>query len=397
MARVCMVLLNDYMGDSRVRREAEALVERGDTVDCICLSERKFDSLRGVRLLYPALNKYRGTSRTFLMLRYVQFFFYAFLKLSLEHLRKPYDIVQVHTMPDFLIFTALIPKLLGARLVLDIHDLMPELYVAKYGLSRSKWMVRFITWIERRSVAFADRAIAVHKPHLDALIAHGNPRAKFSMLLNVPDNRIFARPPAVQPGGNAFTVLYHGTMPRRAGLDIALRAVARIRRDIPEIRFRLVGRGESLHELRTLAGELNITDCVSWQAGVPVDQLPEIILGANVGIVPYRSDAFTQYVLPTKLMEYVAMGVPAVVSRLPAVEAYFDPGMVAYFEPGDEAGLAQQIVNLYRNPELARQYVARAAQFTETYNWPQQRQVYCRLIDSLSEGRRFFVNANLKG
>jgi glycosyltransferase involved in cell wall biosynthesis len=399
MARFCMVLLNDYMSDSRVRREAEALVERGDTVDCICLSEKKFNSLGGVRLLYPSAHKYRGNNRPRLLMRYVQFFCYAFLKISFEHLRNPYDVVQVHTMPDFLIYTAVIPKLLGARLVLDIHDLMPELYVAKYGPTRSKWMVSLITWIERRSVAFADRAIAVHKPHLDVLVKHGNPPEKFSMLLNVPDHRIFNRrvpAPSKTSSGGPFTLLYHGTMPKRAGLDIALRAVARARNDIPGIRFQIVGRGEAVNELLELSKELDVTDCLSWRPSVPVEDLPEIILGATVGVVPYRSDAFTQYVLPTKLMEYVAMGLPAIVSRLPSVEAYFDSRMVAYFEPGDEVGLAEQIVRLYRAPELAGQYVEHAARFTETYNWPQQRQIYYRLMDELMAGRRVPVNAKTR-
>jgi glycosyltransferase involved in cell wall biosynthesis len=396
MARICMVVFNGYVSDSRVRREAEALVERGDSVDCICLSPRKTTHLAGVRLFSLASAKYYGANRLFLLMRYVQFFCYAFVKLSIEHLRNPYDIVQAHTMPDFLIFTAVIPKLLGAKLVLDMHDLMPELYVAKYGRSRSKWLVAFIKWMEKRSVAFADRAIAVHKPHLDVIVEHGNPRAKFSLLLNVPDDRIFTRRTRPKPREKEFRLLYHGTIPKRAGLDVALRAVARARREVPNLRFQILGRGECANDLRALANELNLTDCVEWTGGVPVEKLPAIINRADVGVVPYTADAFTRYVLPTKLMEYVATGLPAIVSRLPSVEAYFDPEMVAYFEPGNDAELAAQIVKLYRNPELAERYASNAERFTEIYNWPQQKQVYFRLVDSLVPSQRFAVKQTRK-
>jgi|SRR5262245_25273064 len=389
MARVCMVVFNGYVSDSRVRREAEALVERGDSVDCICLSPKNIPHLAGVRLFSFGRAKYYGTNRILLVIRYVQFFLYAFTKLSIEHLRNPYDIVQAHTMPDFLIFTAIVPKLFGAKLVLDMHDLMPELYVAKYGSSRSKWLVAFIKWMERRSVAFADRAIAVHKPHLDVIVEHGNPRAKFSLLLNVADNRIFSRRSRPKHRDKEFRLLYHGTLPKRAGLDVALRAVARARNEVPNIRFEILGRGECANVLRTLVKDLNLTDCVEWSAGVPVEKLPAIIDRADIGVVPYSANAFTRYVLPTKLMEYVATGLPTIVSRLPSVEAYFDPEMVAYFEPGNDAELAAQIVRLYRNPELAERYASNAERFTETYNWPRQKQVYFQLVDSLVPSQRF--------
>lgn len=397
MARVCMVLFNDYVMDPRVRREAEALIERGDSVDCVCLSEKGINELNGVRLFFLSGAKYRGTNSLMLFVRYIQFFCYAFFKISYEHLRKPYDIVQAHTMPDFLMFTALVPKILGAKLVLDIHDLMPELYVSKYGSSRSTWMFAFFRWIEKRSVAFADRAIAVHRPHLDVLVEHGNPRAKFSVLLNVPDHRVFTRQARIKPRGDDFILLYHGTIPRRAGLHVALRALVRVREEIPNVRFRILGRGESMEELRVLAAQLNVSDIVDWIPTVPIEELPAIIKEADIGIVPYTADAFTRYVLPTKLLEYVAIGVPTVVSRLASVEAYFDSSMVAYFEPGNDVELAEQILNLYRNPELGARLASRAFDFTNTYNWAQQRQVYFGLIDSLLPARRFLVNADSKG
>ncbi|HYR88202.1 MAG TPA: glycosyltransferase family 4 protein [Terriglobia bacterium] len=397
MARVCMVLFNDYSWDPRVRREAEALVERGDTVHCICLGSKKLTCLEGVRLFCFPGKKYQGANPFWLLMDYLQFFCYAFLKVAFLHLKKPYDIVQAHTMPDFLVFTALIPKLLGARVILDIHDLMPELYVAKFSSRHGKWIVKFITWVERRSVAFADKTIAVHKPHLDALTEHGNPAAKFSVLLNVPDHRIFKRQRPARRQPDKFRLIYHGTLPQRAGVDVALRAVARARTEIPHLELHVVGGGEGLEHLTQLVQDLNLANCVEFTPPVPVEKLPAIIARADVGVIPYLSDVFTQYVLPTKLLEYAAVGIPAIVTRLRTVEWYFDADMVAYCEPGNDIDLAAQIVRLYRNPDLALGLASNAARFTDTFNWAQHRQIYFRLVDSLLPARGVFANSESKG
>jgi glycosyltransferase involved in cell wall biosynthesis len=394
MARVCMVVFNNYVSDPRVRREAEALIERGDTVDCICLCPENITKLNGVRLFYVSGSRYKGANPFRLIAGYILFFLYAFFKVSIQHLRAPYDVVQAHTMPDFLIFTALVPKMLGAKLVLDMHDLMPEVYVAKFGPGSSKLMLRLIYWVERLSVNFADKAIAVHKPHLDILVKHGNPRAKFSIVLNVPDHRIFTRRPRTESNDGKFRLIYHGTIPKRAGLEMTLRALARARKSIPNLHFEIIGSGEGVDAMLRLAKELKLEDCVELTETVRVEKLPAMIVQADVGIVPYTADAFTQYVLPTKLLEYAALGVPAIVSRLPTVEAYFDSDMVAYFEPGNEIELAEQIVRLYRNPQLAAELAVNATRFTEENNWPQQREIYYRLVDSLLPVRPFCVNAN---
>ena len=397
MAHICMLVFNNYSTDPRVRREAEALVERGDTVDCICLGNgmNKITSLAGVRLFCVSAGKYNGSNPLFHVTAYLRFFCYVFVKAAVLHFRKPYDIVQAHTMPDFLVFAALVPKLFGARIILDIHDLMPELYIAKFGSSYRNWAVRFIIWVEKRSVAFADKAIAVHEPHLDILAKHGNPPDKFSIVLNVPDPRIFVGGPARSaPSRRPFRLIYHGSIPRRAGLEVALRAVAHCRKEIPDIEFQIVGAGEDVRRLSGLTQELGLSDCVEFKPGVPVEQLPAILNEAAVGVIPYAADAFTQYVLPTKLMEYAALGIPVIVSRLRTIQRYFDESAVVCFQSGDDVELASQILWLHRNPSAARRLASNAFRLAEAHNWRQQREVYFRLVDSLLPVRpTIFANA----
>ena len=197
MARVCMIALTDYPADMRVRREAEALARRGDEIDVICpatpaLGARR--SIGGVSLRTVTRFAYSPDTRgRDYLVRYATFMFAALRTVTRLHLRRPYDVVQVHTMPDILVFAALGPKLLGASVLLDVHDLMPELYASKFGLSDSHPMVRALRALERRSIAFADGVMCVHRPHRDALIRHGNPEDRLRIVMNVPDPSLFAR------------------------------------------------------------------------------------------------------------------------------------------------------------------------------------------------------------
>jgi len=387
-----MVVYNDYSPDQRVRREAEALVKRGDEVDCICLHEGrdKTQTLKGVTLFYPRLRKYRGKRIILYLAQYLAFFVYTFIRLSTLHLRKRYDIVQVHTMPDFLVFVALIPKALGAKIILDVHDLMPELFIAKFGGPKERWLIRFITWVERRSIGFANRAICVHEPHLDILTGHGNPKEKFLVLLNLPDPDVFARVDRVgqESADKEFRLVYHGMIDKRVGLDVVLQAAQVARTEIPGLKFRIIGAGNDLARYAELSEELCRDSLVESVDVVPPEQLPRLLADADVGIVPYPKNEFTRCILPVKLLEYVALGIPVISSRLDVVEAYFNNDMVLYFEPGNADDLAQCVVDLYRNPAKRAQLAANAERFLQTYNWPKAKITYFALIDSLLLDKR---------
>ena len=251
-----MVAFTEYAGDTRVRREAEALADRGDDVLVICLKDRQkpyAKTLNGVKIWRVPIKDLDGGGRIQYVVRYCCFFVLATFMLAFSHLSRRYDTVQVHTMPDFMIFTAIVPKLLGAKIVLDVHDLVPELYMSKFGVNAGATQVRLLTLIERISVGFADKAIAVSEDHLDVLVEHGNPREKFAVLLNVPDQKIFAPRYVVKTGdGHIFRILYHGTVEKRYGLEVALRAIAVVRLTTANVEMRVVGGGEDVPRLNAL-------------------------------------------------------------------------------------------------------------------------------------------------
>lgn len=388
MTRVCMVAFTHYAVDQRVRREAELLVDRGDVVDFICLrgeGEPKARMLNGVRLKQLSIGRYRGSNPFIYLFKYLLFFFSASFHLIAMHLRVSYDLVQVHTMPDFMVFVAFIPKLLGVKVLLDVHDLMPELYQSKFGLSQKHRLIRFITWIERQSIRFANRAIAVHKPHLHILVKHGNPIEKFDILMNLPDPKTFSGSFKANPANNGqFKLVYHGTVSRRHGLHIMLRAIPTIREEIAGFKMEIFGDGDDIPYLVNLTRELGLQDCVSIHQGmVPMENLVPTLLTAKIGVVPMLNNNFTRHTLPVKLMEYVALGIPVVSSRIESLETYFDNSMIQYFEPGDVDDLAEKVLELYRSPNKREVQINNAYRFIQKYSWEQQKIRYYHLVDDL--------------
>ena len=385
--KTCMMAYAHYSSDGRIRREAEALIARGDEVDCISLHEpnRRSSRLNGVRVYRLPVKKYQGDSTILYVAGYFLFFLFAFASCTWLYLRKRYDLIHVHNMPDFLVFAAVVPRLCGARIVVDLHDLMPDLFMSKFGVDEQNAKIRLLARIERFCIAFADRAIAVHQQDLELLVQRGNPVHKLSTLLNVPDPGIFTRPAPRKPQTNSprLRLIYHGTVAKRTGLEVALRAAAEARKDIPNLEFSIIGGGDWLQHIRELSHELNLEDCMRFYDFVPVEQLPAFIREADLGIVPYLNDHFTRYVLPVKLLEYVAMKIPVIASRLETLARYFDDTMLRYTEPGNHAELAGHIVDLYRHPHQREQLVLNAERFNQAYNWNTQKQQYFDLIDSI--------------
>ncbi len=389
--RHCMVVHAYYpLGEPRVEREAQVLTRHGYDVDVICLradGEPAAESVRGVTVYRLPVQRHKGRGLAVQLLEYLAFFVRAFAKLISLHGRR-YRVVQAHNLPDFLVFAALWPKLTGARVILDLHDLMPEFYASRFGSDLTSWPVRLVRWQERLSCRFADHVITVSEHWRQTLIKRGVPAHKCGVVMNVADERIFnvqADNTPRSPGQAQFRLIYHGTIVKRYGLDLAIQAVDRVRHEIPGIHLIILGRGDYVDALIQMTQGLNLNQHVTIVNDLrPSEELPGIIRTADLGVVPYRNDVFTDSLLPTKLMEYAALGLPAIAARTTAIEAYFSDTMAEFFEPGNVDDLAQCIRKLYKSPERLVELAQGSRKFNERYNWTKIGAEYVALVDRLS-------------
>lgn len=390
MARVCVIRQGYYPLDTRVRREVAALAGAGHEVDVLCVrrpGQPLRERLGPVTVHRLPLSARRAEGRVGYILRYAGFALAAALFAAVLAPRRRWAVVQVNSMPDALVFAAVVPRLLGARVLLDLHECMPEFFSVKFGVSMRHPVVRLLVAAEQASIGFADRAITCTELMRDAFVARGAPPEKLAVVLNSSDEAVFdaaRHPPAGRREGR-FTLICHGAIERSYGHDTLVRAAALLRDELPGLRVEIYGDGTYREELERLADGLGLNGALSISDGwVPIDQLVAAIAAADAGVVAMRRDRFRELTHCNKMFDFIAMRRPAIVSRTRAVEAYFGQEAFALFESGDEHDLARAIRALHADRELGSRLVARASEVSAPYRWDRQRRLYERVVEELA-------------
>jgi len=387
-----MVVHSHYpIGEPRVERQAKALIQRGYQVDVICLRsdrEKSFERVDGVEIFRLPIKRHRGVGPAIQMMEYLVFFVLAFFRLSLLYSKRRYDSVQIHNLPDFLVFAALVPKLGGARILLDLHDLMPEFFASSFKTGMKSAAVRLLLIQEKLSCRFADHVITVTELWRKSLIQRGVAADKVSVVMNVADDAIFRRTMIANgeaKPADSFNLIYHGTLAHRYGIDLLIEALAMLRSQIPGVHLVIHVRCDFIEELRRQSKELNVESLITFSTQyLPMTDVPRLIQEADLGIVPYRRDIFTDGILPTKLMEYVALGVPVLAADTPIIRQYFSETMVQYFQPGDASDLARNILWLYEHRDRLATLAQNADQFNQQYSWNRIADSYAETLNRLS-------------
>ncbi len=383
-----MIVYTDYKWDARVRREAEALAAAGHKVTVYTLREEskcRDYILDDVRVREVPVSRYMGDNGISYLASYFMFLLLSGLACTLELLITGIDAVHIHNMPNFLVFAGVVPKVLGKPVILDMHDCVPEVFSTKFRRF-SRWMFHILTLEERISCSFADYVICVNHVQKDIIMRRGVPSKKIFILMNVPDPKMFPMQKTELGGtktNDIFKIGHHGTITERLGLETALRAISRLTGMNPPIHLYVWGGGDYLPTAIEPTKKLGIENRVHIKGSVKLEVLAEALEGIDLGIVPTKKNTATELMLPMKLLEYIALGIPVVAPKLKAVEYYFNKDMVSYFEPGDIDSMVKAILKLYSNP-LARKAQARRAQkFLEDHGWPKQRKRFLVFYETL--------------
>lgn len=388
--RICVIRQYYFPQDQRVRNQVLALVTEGHEVDVICMRRPGQPRLEQngrltVRRL-PLSHRRGGIFRYFF--EYAAFFTLAMFWVTVLHLRRRYRLVAVHSLPDALVFAAIVTKLLGAKIVLDLHEIMPEFFATKFGVTMRHPAVRAIAWLEQASIRLADFTVTCTDQMRQRFVERGAYRDRIGVVMGSADEVIFkAQRIPSQSASKRFTIISHGTIEERYGLDTAVRAVALLKDEIPELRLKVFGEGPQELELRSLAQRLGVSDRVSFEGYVPLEHLLREIDESNAGLVATKRDEFRDVVHCLKMFEFVSMQKPVICSRTPAVSACFDEESFLYFTASDDQDLARAIKRLSKEQDLGAKLVARATAANDAYRWPRQREIYLSLMRQVLEGQ----------
>jgi len=276
-------------------------------------------------------------------------------------------------MPNSLVFAALLPRLFGGRVILDVHDTVLETYATKFG-TNSRLLLGLLRLEERICCGLAHKVVCVNHVQREAVVRRGIPAEKIATVISIP--RFTAQPSGDgHPLHRPFRLVNHGTISKRLGIDLIVEAVARVVHEVPDFEFHLYGDGDDLSEVMRLARSLHVADYVHFHGVVPWNKLPEELARMDGGIVANRRTVATELMLPAKLLDYVVLGIPAIVPKLPGIAYYFSPEMVSYFEPGNVDSMVEAVLNLYRDKARREQQPQRAKLFLEKYGWDCQQRI----------------------
>lgn len=389
MKSVCLLVQNVYDIDPRVRRKAEALVAAGFSVDVLALApthEKKTYSLNGVNVYTVSLGKKRGSLARY-SFEYAAFLVWAFIRLLFLMRKRRYVVVDVNTLPDFLIFAALPARWMGAKLVLDMHEITPEFYISKYGIRVDSWLVKLLEFQEKISFGCADYVITINEPIQKLLEGRGLPSWKSIVVMNAVDEAHFSqnsRPAVEDDPLRPFVMVYHGTLTRVYGLDIAVEAFSLVHEHMAGAELWILGSGPEQSVLAELVQKRGLTQKVKLIGQVPAADIPLWLNKCHVGVLPIRRDIFLDFAFPNKLPEFIVMSMPVLMARLRAIRHYFSDEALSYFEPGDPAALGTKMVELYSDPRLRARLAARAKEEYAPIRWEVMKRRYLDLIERLA-------------
>ncbi|MDE3067228.1 MAG: glycosyltransferase [Verrucomicrobiota bacterium] len=431
--RAAVLLYSGIVFDARPRRELEALLDQGMAVDVICLHKNSAlpkEEVHGPLRVTRIPIRHDRFRKTAYFRNYGWFFLRAFASLTARSFRKRYDLVHIHNMPDALVFAALVPRLLGAKIILDLHDPMPELYQTIHGIKEDSGLVRLLKRLERWSIRFAQLVLTPNEAFRRLFCMRGCPPSKVQVIMNAPDEEIFdPRRPAAKYAGNSslsksrayqelfvtrhgvgavlgdeetfdpvppsaegtghppkteFRLLYHGLIVERHGLGTAIAALTQLSGELPDMVLDIFGeRNIYLSRILEDARKMGLNGRIRYHGLCRLDDVPAAIQQADLGVIPNLRTPFTEINFPTRIFEYLSMEKPVIVPDTPGIRDYFDDSQIIFFKPGSAEDLARAIRWVHGHPAESAAYVARGREVYERHLWSLERERFIGAVGGL--------------
>lgn len=308
--------------DGRVWQEAKTLRDAGWTVHVICPATEQFpmfyEELEGIAIHRHPL-PLEGSGLGGFLLEYGAAIFHELRLLTKIWRRQRIDVIQVCNPPDILFLSVLPFKLLGARMVYDLHDLCPELFYVKFG--KRGLLHSLMRLFERITTGIADHVVTANQTFLDIIRKRDHvPASKVTTMYRFPLPAFFdkRRPAGAQGTASKLVIGYMGVMNAQDGVDNFLHALAQLRLDHPDLDFTacLVGDGPMRPELEKLARELGLADRTEFMGYLTGDAFTDALGSFDIGVIPDPVNEFNDTISMIKVFEYMALGIPMVSYRL---------------------------------------------------------------------------------
>lgn len=387
--RVCMIAYSFYEGDTRILQYASALADRGDTVDVIALrrpGQPARTTVNGVNVFHVQTRMKNERGPFSYLYRILRFLVISAITVTRLHLKNRYNLIHVHSVPDFLVFAAIIPRIMGTPVILDIHDVLPEFYASKFNASHDSLVFRMLAFVERISIAFSSHAIVANHLWCERVAARSKNPQKCSPIRNYPTPQLFNPNLRTHTNGK-FLITYPGSLNWHQGVDVAINAFAKIKDELPEAEFHIYGEGPVKESLVKQADTLGLRDRVVFHGFLPTKDIVRVMANTDLAVEPKRSrSAFGNEALSMKILEFMSVGVPVVASRTKTHAFYYTDSLVKYYDGDSDDELAANIILLKQDTSLREKLISNGLKYAENNNWNVEKGQYLRIVDTLVAG-----------
>jgi glycosyltransferase involved in cell wall biosynthesis len=388
--RYCSIAYTNYEFDYRVRRYAEALVGFNNKIDAFALAGENGENkqkLNGVQLYKIQKREFKEKKQLHYLINILKFFIKGTFIVLMRHLKHRYDIIHVHNVPDFLVLMAFIPRLLGARVILDLHDILPEFYCQKFNKPFDSKLTKVLLIIEKLSVRAADHVIVANDIWREKLIVRNRLNSEnCTTILNYPKLE-FYEDITYFPNNNTLNLIYPGTMSYLHGLDILIKAIHIVKKKIPNVKLYIYSGSGSIDYriyIMNLIKSLDLKNNIKICKPVLAENLKNIFQKIDVGVVPKRDGIFSSEAFSTKIFDYMAAGIPIIASKTKIDKYYFDNSMIIFFECNSHQNLAEKIIEIKNNCNLKKSLSEKGKQYIKNNNWDIKKNLFLNIVKKLT-------------
>lgn len=378
--RIAVIAYTTFSTDTRVQKEAYAAAEAGYKLDIYTLNDKHVTNYGIFNFIPSNISQYKGQSKISYVFSYIKFFLFCLYSLTKNFPSRKYKFVHIHNMPNFLVFSAIIPKLFNSKIILDIHDLMPEIFSVKFKLPVSHWLIKLLYFEERISAKFANEIIATNKFHVERFKKNGIGNKNITEIINVADSHIFYAPENKNYDDEVLKIAYPSTLAKRLGIDNLIDAIEILHHRNIKVQLNIYGDGEYRNEIlntiksKDLEAVIKLSDTF-----VTLEKLSMELDNAHVGIIPLPSDVSNDIAMPVKIYEFFAKKVCVLATELELLKNCFD-STVIFFEDRNAKDLAEKLELLSKNRNLIAEYAEKGYNKFAAKTWDYYKNIYKNLI-----------------
>ncbi len=385
-----------FESNPRVIWYANCLRTKGLNVDSFCLGQNgqpKKIELNGVKINRIQKRSRNEKNKFIYLFRTMNFGLRAMFVLAWNCLLKKYKYVIVFSVPETLVFSALVPKMFGIPVILDFYDLVPEFYAMKFHNGEKSSIFSMLKLMEKLSCSFADFVISSNHLWEERLISRSVNKDKIDTITYCSDTSIFY-PREKKRKENKQLLIYPGTLNWHQGVDIAIMAMKEISVNFDNVEFHIYGDGPQKKNLIELIEELGLQKIVFLHDMVPAVKIAEIIADADLLIVPKRaSSLFGNEACSTKILDCMHMNIPVVASDTKVERYYFNDEVIKFFKSENPSSLAGAVTEVLRDELFQKQLVNNARKHLEYMSETRERDKLLAILSFVDKNKKIHFNS----